>query len=119
MNNMENENTQHASRHLNQLFEAFMDADAANQAARDIETGDKLLNSFPAPSPSHEAIERIKADVSRALNRKRIVSIQWKVLSAVGAAAIISDRARVKYSTCPGRRRSSCHYGVEKRNTGG
>ncbi|MBN2019484.1 MAG: hypothetical protein JW749_04595 [Sedimentisphaerales bacterium] len=74
---------------LTRLFEAFSDADSARQAARDIENGDKLFNAFPAPQLSDEAIEKVKARVSLALKRRRIVSIQWKVLSAAGVAAVI------------------------------
>ena len=75
---------------LRSLFETFMDAEQARQAAEDVRGADELFRRHPAPAPSREVLLRIKARGAVQLSERRRVRL-WRrhVAEAVAAAALL------------------------------
>jgi len=73
---------------LNQLLRQFLDPTDAEAAARDIRTGERLLDLYPAPMPGPEIIARIKADMTAGLVRRhKVVSVFRRALAAAAVIA--------------------------------
>jgi hypothetical protein len=82
MNNSKKEN-------LRELLASFMDTEAANKAAADIELGDELLRNWPAPKPSEALLAEVKQRMTAAARRHRMVTFQHRVLEMAAVAATI------------------------------
>lgn len=82
MNGHENENVQ-------DLFERFVDAGRAADAADDIEAGRRLLAGHPPPLPDPQLIARVKESVAVALAQRRRSRVRLRRRIAAVAAAIV------------------------------
>ena len=82
---------------LKDLFEKFMDAEHARQAAQDIQNADQLFIQHPAPAPDEKLIANIKAEITEKLRQKpnAFKQITYKAI-AVAAAVIIVTSVSIK-----------------------
>ena len=80
---------------LKELLGRFMDAGAADEAARDIERSDELLRAFPAPEPNEETLADVKAMMSAMVRRRHRITLQRRILAAAAAAVIVLTSAAV------------------------
>jgi hypothetical protein len=76
---------------LNSLLRRFLDPAQAREARQDIRSGERLLRAFPAPSPSRETLDRIKAEIRTALWRRH--RVRRVVRPSLAAAAVIAFAA--------------------------
>jgi len=75
---------------LKEVFEKFLEPKEAEQAVEDIAQGEQILREHPAPAPDGEVIADIKAEIGRAvLRRKANVFTRTVYKAAVVAAAVI------------------------------
>ena len=74
---------------LRSLLGKFYDQIEAEQAADDIEAGERILRSYPAPEPAEATKWRIKAAVAKALKAKKQVSLRRSVYRVLATAAVI------------------------------
>jgi hypothetical protein len=74
---------------LNQLLARFYDQAEAREAAEDIEAGERIFNSSPAPEPAEAVRWRIKAAMAKAARDKRKISVHRNVYRVLAAAAVI------------------------------
>jgi hypothetical protein len=83
---------------LRELLASFMDTEAANKAAADIERGDELLRSWPASEPSETLLAEVKQKMAVAAGCRRIVKLQNRIFTAaaVAAAILISSYVSIK-----------------------
>jgi hypothetical protein len=82
MNSQNNEN-------LKDLFERFVESKEAQQAAQDIHEAEQLFNQYPAPEPASSLIADIKAEVKKAIVRKKMTSFRAMVYKTAAVAAIV------------------------------
>jgi hypothetical protein len=82
MNNSKKEN-------LRELLASFMDTEAANRAAADIERGDELFGNWPAPKPSEALLAEVKQKMSIAAGQRRVVTLHHRIFAAAAVAAAI------------------------------
>ena len=82
---MKNENKEE----LRSLLAQFYDEAEARQAADDIEAGERIFTSFPAPEPAETVKWRIKAAMAKTAREKRKVSLHRNVYRVMAAAAVI------------------------------
>ena len=75
-------------KNFDELLTRFYNEADAQQAKDDIKSGDKLLASFPAPAPSVELIDNIKAKINAKL-AQRPRRLYYKVAAAAAVAAMI------------------------------
>ena len=80
---------------LRELFERFVDAGQAKEAAEDIERGEQLLRRWPAPEPRAELLALIKAEMGARLAHRRSHRLRWFASRAAGIAAAIVIAASV------------------------
>ncbi|MFA5252055.1 MAG: hypothetical protein WC454_05680 [Phycisphaerae bacterium] len=83
---------------LNDLFGKFLDYGQAEQAAGDIQKGERILNGYTTPKPDDELIANIKAEIAASLlHRKENVFRKaiYKTM-AVAAAFILLAAISVK-----------------------
>ena len=80
---------------LRELLARFMDADKAGQAAEDIERGDELLRTHPAPQPDENTVAGIKVMVSAAVSRRHRITLERRIFAVAAAAAIVAVSAVV------------------------
>ena len=73
---------------FDELLARFHSEAQARQVKEDIESGDKLLASFPAPAPSAELIDSIKAEINVKL-AQRPRKAYYKVAAVAAVAALI------------------------------
>ena len=75
---------------LKDLFGKFLNSEEAKQIEQDIRKGEQILREHPAPAPDGEVIADIKAEIGRAvLRRKANVFTRTVYKAAVVAAAVI------------------------------
>lgn len=75
---------------VKELFERFVDAGQAEEAVQDIRKGEQILREHPASEPDSKLIADIKAEVGKAvLRRKAKVFRRMVYKSAVIAASVI------------------------------
>jgi hypothetical protein len=75
---------------LKVLFERFLDSKEAEQAAEDIRKGEQILREHPVSEPDSKLIADIKAEVGKAvLRRKTKVFRRMVYKAAVVAASVI------------------------------
>ena len=72
---------------LEELMGKFLGREEARKAAGEIERGEKLFASNPAPEPDEQLMENIREQVSARLSRPRVIRRGYKI--AVVAAAVI------------------------------
>ena len=84
---------------LRELLARFMAAEAAGRAAADIEKGDELLRTNPAPQPGEDVVSGIKTEVSIALRRRHRITLQHRVfaVAAVAAAIVIASVLTLRF----------------------
>ena len=82
MNNSEKEN-------LKELLAGFMDEAAATEAAKDIEKGDELLGTWPAPEPNEKILAEVRAKMILAARRRQAVTFHRRIWAMAGVAAAI------------------------------
>jgi hypothetical protein len=80
---------------LRELFERFVDAGQAKEAAEDIERGEQMLRRWPAPEPREELLALIKAQMGARLAHRRSRRLRWFASRAAGTAAAIVIAASV------------------------
>ena len=80
--------TDDKNKNIDGLLSRFYDKAQAGQIKNDIESGDKLLASFPAPAPSAELVDDIKARISAKLAR-RPRKVYYRIAAAVALIIII------------------------------
>jgi hypothetical protein len=80
---------------LRELFERFVDAGQAKEAAEDIERGEQMLRRWPAPEPRAELLALIKAQMGARLAHRRSRQLRWFASRAAGIAAAIVIAASV------------------------
>jgi len=80
---------------LRELFERFVDAGQAKEAAEDIERGEQLLRRWPAPEPRAELLALIKAEMGTRLAHRRSHRLRLFASRAAGIAAAIVIAASV------------------------
>jgi hypothetical protein len=83
---------------LKELLASFMDTQAANNAAEDIERGDELMRSWPAPQPGDTLLAEVKQKMTAAARRRRSVTFHHRVweIAAVAATILILSAASIK-----------------------
>jgi hypothetical protein len=77
---------------LQSLLMKFYNEAEAKQAADDIEAGERILNSYPAPEPAEATKWRIKAAVAKALQEKKrsaFGGLRRSVYRVLATAAVI------------------------------
>jgi hypothetical protein len=76
---------------LKELFEKFLDSNKAQQAAEDISHAEQILQKHPAPAPSAQLLQDIKAQVAikAAVCRKAIAFRRIAYRAAATAAVVI------------------------------
>lgn len=57
---------------LRELFERFVDARQAKEAAEDIERGEQILRQWPAPEPRAELLALIKTEMGAQIGRAHV-----------------------------------------------
>lgn len=71
------------------LFGRFVDAEKAQAAAEDLERAERLFQAYPAPSPSPQALERIRARMVVQLSKKHRVSRMYRFIGAAAAVIVV------------------------------
>ena len=76
---------------LKELLSRFMKDKAAHEAAQDIEKGDELFESFPAPQPDEKALTRIKNNIALTLKHKQTAYVfKQRIWLTAGVAAMLA-----------------------------
>jgi hypothetical protein len=76
---------------LNELLAAFYDGETAWQIADDINAGDRIFGSNPAPEPSAELLADIKQNMFAAAqkNRRQNTRFIWQYAAAAAVVIIV------------------------------
>ena len=75
---------------LKELFEKFLDSHRAQQAAKDINRAGEILEQYPAPGPSSQLLEGIKARVAiRAAARRKTIAFRRIAYRVAATAAVV------------------------------
>jgi hypothetical protein len=74
---------------VRELLASFMDTEAANKTAADIERGDELLRNWPSPNPDETLLAEVKQKMTIAAGQRRIVTIYHRVVAATAVAAAV------------------------------
>jgi hypothetical protein len=75
---------------LKELFEKFLDSSKAQQAAEDINRAEQILEKHPAPGPSAQLLQDIKAQVAiKAAARRKTTAFRRIAYRIAAAAAVI------------------------------
>lgn len=74
---------------LRELFENFVGAEQAEQAAEDIRRVDKMLEENPAPEPTEELRWQIKERICQSLEKRKAKRYWMPAYRAVAVAAVI------------------------------
>ncbi len=82
MSDTENEN-------LKNLFESFVDAGSAEQAARDIDRTEAILRQYPAPEPDAGVLAKAKAAAAGALMRRKTGESRRAMYKVLAVAAVL------------------------------
>lgn len=84
---------------LKELFEKFLDSQQAQQAAEDVNSVEQILVKYPAPAPSAQLLQDIKAQVGiKAATRRKAAAfrrIAYRV-AATAAVAIVMISIGIK-----------------------
>ncbi len=73
---------------LNSLLQQFLDAAQAENAAEDIQAGERLLDAHRAPTPSLETVARIKGEIAATLAKRHRIIFTFR--RSLAAAAVIA-----------------------------
>jgi len=79
---------QHNRDNLRQLFDRFFDPAEAQAAAEDVRAAERILDSYPAPTPDRETIASLKRHMTAHLRRRRRLARLYRS-TAVAAAVVI------------------------------
>jgi hypothetical protein len=74
---------------LRELLASFMNSEAANKAAADIERGDELLRNWPAPQPSEALLAEVKQKMLIAAGQRRAATLYHRIFAVAAAAAAV------------------------------
>lgn len=75
---------------LKELFEKFLDLHKAQQAAEDIKSAGEMLEKYPAPAPSAQLLEGIKAQVAiKAAARRKTTAFRRIAYRVAATAAVV------------------------------
>jgi len=74
---------------LNELFERFISSEEAEQAIEDVREGERILSEHPAPEPDKQLIANIKAEIARAILRKKAAAFKRTAYKAAAVAAAV------------------------------
>lgn len=74
---------------LRQLVQKFVPASDAEAFIEDIEKGRLILEQNPAPTPDGRLTGSIKADLARALGRRKRLLRTWRAAISAAAAVIL------------------------------
>ena len=74
---------------LRKLFEQFLGPAEAEQAAKDIREGERIIGEHPGPEPDGELIADIKMKVARAVLRKKATVGRRMAYRVAVAAAVV------------------------------
>jgi hypothetical protein len=74
---------------LKELLAGFMDEATAREAAQDIEKGDELFRSNPAPQPSEALLAEVRTKMMLAAKRRQVITLHRRIWAAAGVAAAI------------------------------
>jgi predicted DNA binding protein len=72
---------------LKGLLERFVDAEQAQMSAEDIRRGEQILGERPGPEPSEQLIAEIKAEVGKAVVRRKANALRRMTYKAAAVAA--------------------------------
>ncbi|UCE99146.1 MAG: hypothetical protein JSV82_08190 [Planctomycetota bacterium] len=72
-----------------ELFEKFLDSKEAEQAIEDIRKGEQILIEHPAPEPDEQVVGNIKAEIAKAILRKKATAFRRRAYKAVAIAAAV------------------------------
>jgi len=84
---------------LKELFEKFLDSHKAQQAAEDINSAEEVLEKYPAPTPSAQLLQDIKAQVAATVAaHKRAEAFKRFThrIAAVAAVIVITTFVGIK-----------------------
>ncbi|MHC4069386.1 MAG: hypothetical protein ACYS18_05890 [Planctomycetota bacterium] len=74
---------------LKELFEKFLDLHKAQQAVEDINRAEQILEKYPAPVPSAQLLQDIKAQVAvKAAARRKTIAFRRIVYRVATTAAV-------------------------------
>jgi len=92
--------TRKEKENLTGLLNRFMENKAASEMARDIEKGDELFKSFPAPEPDEKVLSQIKDKIALTLkHRQTSYVIKRRIWMASGVAALLAISALLTFRT--------------------
>ena len=75
---------------LKELFEKFLDSSKAQQAAEDINRAGEMLEKYPAPAPSAQLLQDIKAQVAlKAAARRKAIAFRRIAYRVAATAAVV------------------------------
>ncbi len=77
------------SENLKDLFAKFVDSERAEQAVKDIETAEQILQRYPAPEPDKVLVDSIKAEITSSLMHRSGVFRKTFYKTTVAVAAVI------------------------------
>jgi hypothetical protein len=86
---MDKQHNKESKEELRKLLERFYDQAEAQQAAEDIEAGERILRNYPVLEPAETVKWRIKATVGAALRQKRQRQSKRRVYQVLATAAVI------------------------------
>lgn len=72
---------------LKELFEKLVGGEQAEQAVEDIQKGERILRSQPAPEPASELIANIKAEIATSLQHKKENTFRRTAYKTMAVAA--------------------------------
>ncbi len=75
---------------LKELFEKFLDSHKAQQATEDIKSAGEILEKYPAPGPSAQLLEGIKAQVAiKVAARRKTIAFRRIAYRVAATAAVV------------------------------
>lgn len=74
---------------VKKLFERFVNAGSAEQAARDIDRGEVILREYAAPEPGAAVLAKTKSAAAVALIRRKTVESRRVMYKVVAVAAVL------------------------------
>lgn len=79
----------HDSDNLKALFERFLGVNDAEGAAEDIRQAEQILDAYPAPSPSPQALRHIRGQIAAELSRKHKLSRIYRYVGVAAAVIVV------------------------------
>ena len=83
------------------LFGRFFDANETEAAAQDMEAGEQIFRTHPAPVPDGELVDFIKGQLAARLARRRRLVLAYRGFAAAAAVIIVTVVALLGYGPAP------------------